>query len=164
MSAYIVQANHIIYLVTAATTRHLTSSSEFRWCHNGTVHTLPATDHERAADVANMLWRENIASVSARYPGESSATLPGPRVGAGVIAANEFTRVRWTRFEAVQVIKACKCYEYQSCEHAGWETSEAYAFINSLRSSVLRALPGYEAAEWGAPEPEFKVRQVVRLT
>jgi hypothetical protein len=28
-------------------------------------------------------------------------------------------------FDPVQVLKSCDCYEYQSCEHDGWEDSEA---------------------------------------
>lgn len=108
-------------------------------------------DLERAAEVANMLWQENIKSVSHRYPNESSATLPGPIGGSFVIEPHHIKPYR-VRVEVVQVLKACHCYAYQSCEHDGWKTSDAKAFIDALESQAVRKLPGYDEAEWGAPE------------
>ena len=55
-------------------------------------------------------------------------------------------------FSAVQVIKACNCLDYQSCEHDGWEASEAKSFLDSLISAACHRLPGYDAAEWGPPK------------
>jgi len=153
MSAYIVDRNHILYLVAAAASPTIEPHGGFRWFHDGEWHDLRPDGFERGAEVANLLWRENIASVSARYPKESSATLPGPCNESFVIEPADFPA--WFRvFDSVQVIKACDCYEYQSCEHEGWKTSEAHAFISALRSAAWHALPGYEEAEWGAPRKE----------
>lgn len=114
-----------------------------------------------------MLWRENIKSVSHRYPHESSATLPGPRDCEFVITESDFGCVLlWDHFDPAQVLKACDCFEYQSCEHDEWESSEAHAFIQSLRSSAWHALPEYDGAEWGAPKTiaekraEYRAKQI----
>ena len=158
MSAYIVDREHIIYLIQAALSRRLNEGhTSFSWHWNvnraaGTYErdTLHCNEYAKAAELGNMLWRENIASVSARYPNESSATLPGPIEPGGPIEEREITC--WTDpIDPVQVLKACDCYEYQSCEHADWPTSQAKAFIESLRHAAWHSLPGYDVAEWGAP-------------
>ena len=150
MSAYVCNDNHLLYLVTMAMERPAQRYG-FRWRHNGQTHELPDTDLVTAADVANMLLRENIASVSHRYPHESSATLPGPIGGVDAFTPASFCRV-W-HWDSVQILKSIQCYRYQSCEHPGWETSEAAAFIDSLEKAAIHALPGMDKAEWGAPEP-----------
>ncbi len=161
MSAYIVDKNHVLYLLGAADSRSCRGNyGPLTWYHNDEHHKLPSDD-EALAEVGNMLWMENVKSVSARYPNESSGTLPGPKGGGFVITPNDVNRILWDRFDPVQVIKACDCFNYQSCEHEGWKTSEAFAFIESLRHSAWGHLPGYESAEWGAPEP--MKRNVVSL-
>ena len=51
-----------------------------------------------------------------------------------------------------EVLKATDCYEYQSCEHPEWPSSNAHDFIQALRKDAWRLLEGYEEAPWGAPE------------
>jgi hypothetical protein len=166
MSAYIVDKNHVIYLVDAAMNSER-GASTFRWYSgerpNYNRGELPKGDYDRAAEVANMLWRENIKSVSHRYPHESSATLPGP-IDHETIEPRDFRGIRWLNFAPVQVIKACHCFNYQSCEHDAWEASEAKAFIESLISSYCHSLQGYDDAEWGAPAVYGNARNVVCLT
>jgi hypothetical protein len=153
MSAYIVDRNHILYLLASAVSPVITPHGRLAWFHEGEWSEVHPGDLERTADVANMLWRENIASVSARYPNESSATLPGPCNEDCVIRPADFPH-SFGPFNPVQVIKSCDCYEYQSCEHDGWKTSEASAFISALRTAAQSALPGYDEAAWGAPRKE----------
>jgi hypothetical protein len=161
MSAYIVDKQHIQYLIDAA--MQSASCGAFRWYHGGEWRELPKGDKERAAEIANMLWCENIKSVSHRYPHESSATLPGP-TETETIEPRDFHGIRWLHFVPVQVAKACDCYDYQSCEHDEWETSEAKAFTDSLKESQWRRLPGYDDAEWGAPEVYANAHNVVSLS
>lgn len=152
MSAYIVDKNHIVYLVSAATSRTINRHG-CRWFHGEKWLEITPGDYERCAEVANMLMLENIKSVSHRYPNESSATLPGPNDKAEcVIKALDFARGHWDRFDAVQVLQSCNCLAYQSCEHDEWEQSEAYAFLESLKASAIHNLPGMKEAIWGAPE------------
>lgn len=151
MSAFIVSKNHILFLIAASLTRSINDYG-CSWYHDNKRHTLESSDSTRAAEVANMLWRENIKSVSHLYPGESSATLPGPVDKSGFTITEADVELCFDRIDPVQVIKSCDCYEYQTCEHDGWESSEACAFITALRRSACSSLPGYDAAEWGAPE------------
>lgn len=154
MSAYLCGKNHIVYIVSAAMSRQIARSYTVRW-HWDNPHRsdeLRECDHVKAADVANMLIRENLASVSYRYPDDkTSATLPGD--GAGLfVTPTDFGRVYM--FRPVQVLKSIACLDYQSCEHPAWRTSEARAFLNALERSAIHALPGWDDGEWGAPEPE----------
>jgi hypothetical protein len=156
VSAYIVDRKHIVYLVSAMLD-HQIANSYFSWYWKGAPtrdersKRLGAGDYERAAEIANQLWQENIKSVSYRYPGESSATLPGPVSENFVIDASDF-RVWHPPIDPVQLLKSINCYAYQTCEHPEWEESEAHAMMESLKQDAIRALPGYEHATWGAPE------------
>lgn len=166
MSAYIVSRNHILYLIGAACSHQITRNYGFSWYHAGEHHRLDPSNREQCADVANMLWRENMASVSARYPNETSATLPGP-LGKGAfdpIAPTDFAPVLWDAFNPVDVLKAVGCYRYQSCEHDGWETSEAFTFCRNLEHACICALPGWEDAEWGCPDTLAEKRAKYRKT
>lgn len=156
MSAYMIDRKHVQYLVTVAMSRRILGQSHcIRWFHNGQWHELGCSDRKRAAEVAQMLWDENFASINARYPD----TIEHPEGSPGVISEAEAGFVYGEHrdlflhnIEPAQVLKACDCLEYQSCEHDGWETSEAHAFLVSLRSSAWRRVPGYEDAEWGGPK------------
>ena len=61
-----------------------------------------------------------------------------------------------TSLRPIDVIKACHCQEYQSCEHDGWETSTAKAIVDAIEGAASRALPGYDDAPW-----EIKAKQEV---
>lgn len=162
MSAYICDKNHIGYLVAAACSSQLQFGgvARARWFHNGQWHECQDGDGQRMAEVANMLLLENIRSVSARYPSESSDTLPGA-IERDLFQPGEVRRVLGP-LDPVQVIKSCHCFEYQSCEHEGWEDSEAHAFIKQLIRSACHRLPGYEAAEWGGPKLRSQHVQLAR--
>jgi hypothetical protein len=49
---------------------------------------------------------------------------------------------------ALHVMKLAQSYEYQVCEHDGWETSKAKRWIANLISGLIYHLPGYDAAPW----------------
>lgn len=49
--------------------------------------------------------------------------------------------------DALVVLKAIDCLEYQSCEHPGWLDSEARVFYQALRRAAITELPGYSDAE-----------------
>lgn len=162
MSAYIVDKNHIIYLVMAAIRHH--HGYTFSWWSEELQErkSLMQGDYQAAADAGNMLWKENIKSVSTRYPRESSGTLPGPVGGSFVINLEDMHGQLWDAFPPAQVLKACDCFEYQSCEHEGWHTSESKAFIDALRKSAWQRVPGYDSAQWGAPKTLNELRAEYR--
>lgn len=162
MSAYMVDREHIVYLVKAAVGSR---DSHFWWTHNGQTNRIVRSglpeDDERLVSIANMLWRENVKSVQARYQDKGEGNLPG-RIGETYWITMGDMRFIWPGFDAVQVLKACDCYEYQSCEHEGWESSDAKAFVDALRHKWIAILPRYDDAIWGAPEPMHNSRNMVR--
>ena len=92
---------------------------------------------ETASEVGRMLWLENHASVAYRYPG--GGELPGP-YPMPILSDYEWRRTRL--LPATVVLKAIGCLEYQSCEHPGWEASEAFRFCDGLRRAMIHRLPG----------------------
>jgi hypothetical protein len=119
MSAFIVSHDHINAMVTAAC-----------GCFLGwDLTTAP-----------QVLLDENVASVECRYGAGEAAKF-------GVPLTIRFKSCR-KPLSAVQVLKLCHCYEYQSCEHRGWKTSKARQMVEALKHAVTSKLPGYADADW----------------
>lgn len=78
---------------------------------------------EQAVDTGRMLWRENHASVNFRY--REKTRTPAYRH----TAARE-------PLHPVAVLNALGCYEYQTCEHQGWDASEAKALCLRLNAAI----------------------------
>jgi hypothetical protein len=136
MSAWIVSKTHIDALVTAGVDRALDYPGPF----------------DRGLPIANMtdtagmdLWRENYISVNHRY--DRSDTVPQYHLGEPV------------RLPAIWLQKLIHCYEYQSCEHPGWEQSHAFAYCSLLARTLgdefvqthteAEFEAEYERAPWG---------------
>lgn len=163
MSAYIVSKEHIDYLITAGFHLPGMRRSMLHWL---IPREAPAEAYQRgepwgpeaisdcnerrrelsqdhADEVGRMLWAENQESVNHRYDDEEIEEIyfykchPDYEIRHAV--------------NPIETLKALSCYEYQTCEHPEWENSEAFTFCEALRSAAIRALPGYEEAEWGAP-------------
>lgn len=142
MSAYIVSKGHIRFLVEAA---GRLSRDPVSWYHNGRHRSLSRfikTDSPNEltpSQLGALLWEENVRSVDHRYSEENG-------VGA-------YAHVRSSLpIDPVQVFASLRCYEYQTCEHPEWETSEAKAICEAIRRAAIRALPGSDDTVWGAPE------------
>jgi hypothetical protein len=90
-----------------------------------------------------MLWDENFRSVNYRYTEEKSAP------------AYSFKR-NLQPIDPIVVLKQISCYEYQSCEHSDWESSEAKAFCSALQGKMISWLPGYDDAPWGVHDDKPK--------
>ena len=134
-------------MVQAAFLNHLSTcqGSPFSWYHNEHRRELYCTDYDGAAKAGQMLWDENVKSVRHRYP-DCDDELPGP-IGCDY-QYGEHNAYQNGHIDPVAVLKACDGYEYQSCEHEGWEESEAKAFVDALRHRAWHALPGYADADW----------------
>ena len=159
MSAYIESKAHIDALVTAAGAVELGEhSSGLSWYHDGERYEMSYSDHARASEIGRMLWAENLASIHARYPdtAETDSNYPGP-AGFESVQVTEYQFVRTARLEPVVVLKAIDGYRYQSCEHEGWETSQAFAFCRSLEHKMIGQLPGYdESRAWSLDEGDVR--------
>lgn len=161
MSAFIVAKTHIDALLSAGLYAPWSNYGPLRWFdteeHDETCfevgEAIPPNSwkwieqHRRelrastAGQVGAMLWLENRRSVNHRYAEEE---WEAPYV---------FTHLRGTP-DPVAVLKAIGGYEYQSCEHPGWLTSEARYFCDALRKLAIHNLPGYDESDaWHIDDP-----------
>ena len=126
MSAFVCDSDHIKFLVTAQL---------FGQYDRALARQVPK-DFDKQDFAAKMLYAENITSVNHRY-NES------PEYEALTYSKADYDLHRsWFHNPHVghaeriaQVFKSIQCYEYQSCEHEGWEDSPAQKFCNDLRSA-----------------------------
>lgn len=100
-------------------------------------------------ELGRALWLANLESVNYRYREKG---------GAEEIMAFKFAPVR---LPMVDIIKACHCFDYQSCEIPDWDTAWAKQASAAIREIAIRLLPGYEAAPWGIYDtPEVRSEAV----
>ena len=160
MSAWIVDRAHIDLMVTAGldfSGQHLS----LRWWWDNPLRSDELTPLNADA-VGRMLWAENLASVAARYPADKSGERPGPSGFRDEdVESYRFDSIPG-RIDPVVVLKSIDCYEYQSCEHKGWRTSEAHAFCDALRKAAIGRLTGYGDAPWGFDDRRLFVPQRVK--
>lgn len=97
------------------------------------------------ARIIARLAAENLRSLEARYPGQQDRD-------AIIQSFGRFTRDMEREAKALPVltvIKTAHHYAYQSCEHNGWEDSQAKRMVDGLERRLVRKLPGYDDAPWG---------------
>jgi hypothetical protein len=142
MSAFLVSDSHLDAIVTAAIfgPAEVRSYPE-RWSppRFGRVGGLRCEPSNGSA-LGLALLRENEASLAARYPGRWGTPADGYSY------MQDFSS--FARLPALAVLKLIDCYQYQSCEHDGWEASDAAFFCTKLRESLISHLPGYDALPW----------------
>ena len=100
---------------------------------------------ELATIYANILYSENIRSVSARYPNDKFDDLPGLIDKPMHIMPT----IRYSQYvSATMILKMLDCLQYQSCETSDYEKTLAYRLLCSIRRAAIRSLPGYDSAPW----------------
>lgn len=99
------------------------------------VNQLDEDEATRKA-LGEILHRANVVSLIARY-GDKEDSF------------DAFKFDPTSKVSPVQAIKNCHCFDYQACEDAGYETSEAKKIVDRVVAAACRKLPGYEAAAWG---------------
>ena len=102
-----------------------------------------------ASEYADILYRENIRSVSARYPSDKRDELPGQIVKPlrMFVTAQDECSPKY-RLKAVSILKMCNGLEYQSCETKNYRTTLAFDLLDSIRRAAIKTLPGYDDAPW----------------
>ncbi len=151
MSAWIVAKEHIDLLVHAGL--HLPRHGKLRWYR--TDNHWFELDRSNANEIGGKLWAENLASVAGRYPNDADGDRPGPMdFKDHDVLTYRFQEIPG-RIDPVVVLKSIACYEYQSCEHAGWQDSDAKRICEALTQACVNALPGYDAAPWGFDQRRF---------
>jgi hypothetical protein len=100
--------------------------------------------------IGQALLTENYRSVNDRYNENKRApryTYRETRIGCVGYDSDRNPIVR--RLTAVDVMKLCRCLDYQSCEHDGWERSWARDFLDRVILAAISDVPGYDNAPWG---------------
>lgn len=122
MSAFLCGRDHIDLLV---------SNCADSWFHDNKrvyLHDTPRIE------VGRIMIRENIVSLRHRYPDYDWW------------ATDDAWYDRYLHtpvledVSAEQIITACDCLAYQSCEHPGWDSSEAKAIVDATRTTALRVI------------------------
>lgn len=148
MSAYIESKGHIDALVSLAgwgpEGRPMDPGHAWSLYYGNPSKTAPRDGGPGASALGQMLVNENITSVQYRYRGEAVDTLPEPIDKTSLL---DYQYAPGRPLTTVEGLVALDGYEYQSCEHPGWVSSEAYAFVNALRSRLIGYLPGYSEAD-----------------
>lgn len=135
MSCFIVNTNHVSALVRWACRNNVSAF------YGNPSRRLDIPGNEQQA--CDILLAENVASFNYRYKEAVEQTM----------VYDAFA----TSLRPIDVIKACHCLEYQSCEHSEWEVSTARSIVKAIVDAASRALPGYDDASW-----EIKVKQEVQ--
>lgn len=174
MSAFIVSKTHVDLLVTAGLdlTNH---GSGVRWNASASANRVdyrPRTvidlsysltdDLVPASAVGSMLWAENLTSVAYRYPSDENGERPGP-IGFedAWVLLYRFDRIPGP-VRPLTVLSALSTFEYQSCEHPGWDTSEAKRYCDALRNTAIRFLPGYDSEPGSFDDRDYFRKPVSR--
>jgi len=150
MSCYLVEEKHVAYLVATSVSMRLAlgDGGSIRWFTNGdwmnSKELRCTATNDELAEVATMLWRENVKSVNDRY-NDSDEDPEAYTVNPDLF------NTPLSIVDPVQVLKSCACFEYQACESEGWKESEACAFIEVLRKKCIDSLESFDDAQWGAP-------------
>lgn len=146
MSAWIVHRHHINALCYLAA--HGATDSEGEWqygghfsyYHDGKRHEVARVPGPELDELGRMLWVENHESINYLYGGDGEP--------------EEFRYSRPTRRPTtIEGLKIVGCFAYQSCEHDGWNTSQAKAFCDALHHALVDSAPGYDNAPWGWDSP-----------
>ena len=130
MSAFIVNNYHIDVLVSYANTK------DIRYYYDKKMNDCDNTDV-----IGQILLGENYKSVNKRYKEQCTAESYSYRI---VIKHQN----------PVQILKACKCLKYQSCETDDYCESEAYAIVQAIIQTAIENIDGYEDAQWEIEEPK----------
>ena len=152
MSAWMVSKAHIDALVRVALEGPKDGDKR---CWTRPYFRNELLKNDLANELGHSLAKENLLSIHARYPDTiaNPKNVPGPLDSYWLRPYQYLATIR--HLTCAESLKAIDCYEYQACEHAAWQKSEAYAFCQMLRSHVISCLPGYEAAPWGIDQNDY---------
>jgi len=149
MSAFMVSKGKIdaIFAVVACGPAHSEKDAQL-WADSMRWAGILTKTQNPLGELGEIFIRENLASINARYPNTVGKPehVPGPcePYWLAPYVYHQPSRIP----SVVEALKLIDCYEYQSCEHDGWKTSQAKRLCEKLRGNLITALPGYESAKW----------------
>lgn len=149
MSAFVVHPEHINVLIWAGL-HHLRSHAPLRWGF-GNPSDIAELTLDNATAVGRILLEANTASVNHLYD----------ELHDNVAARYTYRQPRHTGWSLPELLNALHCYEHQTCEHPGWNTSQAHAFCQALQQRLIHLLPGYTDGPWAitttsAPRAQYR--------
>lgn len=139
MSAFVVSDFHVRALVSWAILRHGCDAVTYHW--SGSRRDV----RRDASRVASVLYAENVRSVNARY------NEAEPAHGFA------FKRVDVGHLRPADIVNACNCLDYQSCETSDWRETEAFAIVDAIRDAAVRDLCAGSDV-WCLEEPARRAR------
>ena len=159
MSAYVCNPEHFGALAALAVRRFNPSGLPGgNWNSVISSFNIGVSDAQVAGYIAGQLAQANIDSVAARYPNDVSGGRPGPCLtDEEIIRQADAWAVRYLKREPklsiADYFSLCGCYEYQSCEHDGWDKSDAKQQIERIKDGLTRRLPGFSDSPWSWTDP-----------
>ena len=132
MSAFVLPAEHLNVLLWGAL-----RAGHGRICwHYGNPTRMGELTAENTTAVGQMLLEANVASVNYLYN------------AAGAAEPYHYRTPVHTDWNAVELLKALACYEYQSCESPDWEASSAQRLCRVIERELIVSLRGWTEAPW----------------
>lgn len=139
MSAWLVEREHIDVLMAYGLSD---PANKLYWRIDGdqpfAAENVRELTYETATAIGAMLWQENVASLCFRYESDTAEMY-----GQVFEYAYRDPHYVLSHREALQAVA---CLEYQSCEHDGWESSEAKRCLDAIQGRAISKL--YEGP-WG---------------
>lgn len=149
MSAYLVDPEHINVMIWAGLMPDRVNGP-MRWYYGPGSNQQSMLSAETADRVGQMLVDVNSASVNYRYKEDNAYIY-------------SYTPPRFKTWQAIEIIGAIHCYEYQACERDDWRESEAYAFCRMLERKMIRRLPDYDKAPWEITRDHLPISETKAL-
>ena len=142
MSAFLVTDTHINAMLRYYHTRGRHPASYYHEGSRVMINDWP--------EAGQLLVDQNYSSVYARYEGRHGATDQ----------AHAFKyRVVCPMYSAVEIIKACDCYNYQACDTGDYYQSKAHSLVDAIRECAIDNLPGYDEAQYEILEPPLAMQK-----
>ena len=141
MSAFIVDPYHINVLVSYGVATKAQYYVPARKHGAGRRGEWAYFTDDTAQAIASLLYSQNVRSVNFRYSERTKRT------------GHVFKSERFSHLTPADVVCACDCLDYQSCETPNWKGTEAWRALNAIRERAIRALVG-ESRTWELKRPE----------
>lgn len=152
MSAYYVGHDHINAMLTVLQHTGFNEGRRGYWIDKPT--------HAQLTDLGKILIAENLRSLKARYPGDTEHDNGGEVTS--FVCEPDLTFYCAANPRSMGDLFAC--YEYQSCEHTGWEASYAKRICDGAYKCILRKVPTQEHMRVWPYESDRKAPKVISLS
>lgn len=131
MSAFTLDNKHIAVMVSKAGPRYPGDGMAYYW--KGEAHYFGG----HLQEIGQKLVDENFRSVNFRYSHHNDPEEPFT-----------FRHIMLRDYSPIEIIAACDCYDYQTCETSDWQETEAWAIMHALRERAISLLKDAADTPW----------------